>query len=284
MVTGMGDTREYPHLPEGFVFGASTAAYQIEGAVDEDGRGPVDLGHLLPHEPGTDRRRQHRRRGLRPLPPVRRGRRADGGARARRLPVLDRLAAGPARRRRAARTRRASTSTTGSSTSCSRAGIAPFATLFHWDLPQALAGRRRLAQPGHRRALRRVRRPRRPTRSATGSTHWITLNEPHVVTIARLRGRHARARQEARCSTRCRPPTTSCSATASRCRRCGAPARASVGIAPTTSPVWAGRRQRRGPGRGAGVRRPLHNRLFTDPVLRRRYPDGLRLRLRCPAR
>src|ERR1700759_1605540 len=35
---GMGES--YPTLPAGFVFGTSTASYQIEGAVREDGRGP----------------------------------------------------------------------------------------------------------------------------------------------------------------------------------------------------------------------------------------------------
>ena len=30
----------YPQLPPGFRFGTSTAAYQIEGAATEDGRGP----------------------------------------------------------------------------------------------------------------------------------------------------------------------------------------------------------------------------------------------------
>src|SRR5699024_10559502 len=34
-----GTDTSFPQLPAGFVFGASTASYQIEGAVDADGRG-----------------------------------------------------------------------------------------------------------------------------------------------------------------------------------------------------------------------------------------------------
>jgi beta-glucosidase len=32
--------RELPSFPKGFIWGTATAAYQIEGAVNEDGRGP----------------------------------------------------------------------------------------------------------------------------------------------------------------------------------------------------------------------------------------------------
>ena len=64
-------------LPADFVWGAATAAYQIEGAFDDDGRGAVDLGHLR-RTPGRTCRGDAGRRRHRPLPPLPRRRRADG--------------------------------------------------------------------------------------------------------------------------------------------------------------------------------------------------------------
>ena len=46
---GMGEGA--PQLPAGFVFGTSTASYQIEGAVTEDGRGP-SIWDTFAAEPG----------------------------------------------------------------------------------------------------------------------------------------------------------------------------------------------------------------------------------------
>ena len=50
-------------FPAGFTWGAATAAYQIEGATDADGRGP-SVWDTFSHTPGQGARRRHRRHRL----------------------------------------------------------------------------------------------------------------------------------------------------------------------------------------------------------------------------
>ena len=101
-----------PRFPADFAWGVATSAYQIEGAVAEDGRGE-SVWDVFCRKPGKVRDGQtgdvaadhyHRWRDRR---------RADGRARADRLPVLDRLAAGAAGRQGPGQRGRAWTSTTG---------------------------------------------------------------------------------------------------------------------------------------------------------------------------
>jgi beta-glucosidase len=205
-------------FPEGFIWGASTAAYQIEGAASSDGKGP-SVWDTFSHTPGKVRGGDtgdiacdsyHRYRedvalmaslGLSSYrfsiswPRVQPGGRGPANSRGldyyRRL--LDELA---------------------------EQGIAATATLYHWDLPQEL-------QDGGGWAVRstaeRFAEYAALTAEALGDrvARWITVNEPQVVSNNGYRtGDHAPA-----CATpmrRRRPLITCCSDTDWRLRPCAA--------------------------------------------------------------
>ena len=118
----------------------------------------VDLGHVLPH-PGQDRGRQHGRRGRRPLPPLRGGRRTDGRPRRRLVSLLARVAAAAARRAgRAQRGRRRLL--LAAHRLAAGQGHPALGHAVPLGSPAGAAGRGRLARARHGRALRRVRRRR----------------------------------------------------------------------------------------------------------------------------
>ncbi|MEV6847523.1 GH1 family beta-glucosidase [Actinoplanes sp. NPDC051411] len=166
-----------PPFPPGFQFGVSTAGYQIEGAVDEDGRGP-SIWDTFSHTPGRTRDgdtgdvacdHYHRYAGDVALmaelgvdayrfsvawPRIQPD--GSGPANAKGLDFYDRLVDALGER-----------------------GIAALPTLFHWDLPQALEdgggwlNRETALRFGDYVALVADRLGDRVRR-------WITLNEPVV--------------------------------------------------------------------------------------------------------
>ena len=181
-------------FPEDWVWGAATAAYQIEGAVREDGRGP-SIWDTFSHTPGTiadgttgDVACDHYHRvpedialmrelglgGYRfsiawpRIFPTGSGRpNAEGLDFYRRL--IDRL---------------------------HDAGIAPYVTLYHWDLPQALQDR---GGWGNRDTARRFGEFAQTVAAALGGGvhHWCTINEPWVAAfLGHWTGDHAPGKRD----------------------------------------------------------------------------------------
>jgi beta-glucosidase len=126
-------------FPQGFVWGTATSSYQIEGAVNEDGRGR-SIWDTFTHTPGKiedgttgDRANEHYHRYKEDIGLIR-----DLGARAYRFSI-----AWP----------RVQPEGTGAPNmkgldfydrlvdELLKNGIEPYATLYHWDLPQALEDR-----------------------------------------------------------------------------------------------------------------------------------------------
>jgi beta-glucosidase len=253
----------------GFRWGVATAAYQIEGAVAEDGRG-VSVWDTFCHEPGRvrdghtgDVACDHYHRWPEDLsllaglgvdayrfsiawPRVQPDGR--GPANPKGLDFYERLVDGLLER-----------------------GITPFPTLFHWDLPQKLedAGGWLARDTAHRFADYAALVAER---LADRVDAWITLNEPVVVTAYGYAfGVYAPGRALLLDAL----PTAhhqllGHGLAVGALREQGA---RQVGLTNHYSPAWAQDESSAADQRAAAAFDLFMNRLFTDPVLHARYPD-----------
>jgi len=178
----------------GFVWGVATAAYQIEGAVAEDGRGP-SIWDTFSHTPGKvdggatgDVACDHYHRWAQDLDLM-----VDLGVNAYRLsiawPRILPTGADQVEPRGVDFYRRLLEG-------LHERGITPFVTLYHWDLPQALEdkGGWRSRETSHRFAEYAA-----VLADSLGDLipFWITLNEPFVSSMVGYgEGRHAPGAQE----------------------------------------------------------------------------------------
>ncbi|SEG93729.1 beta-glucosidase [Nonomuraea solani] len=251
-----------------FLWGTATAAYQIEGAVREDGRG-VSIWDAFAHEPGRTRDghtgdvacdHYHRWRedialmsGLgvnayrfsiawpRVLPT------GTGEVNDRGLDFYDRLA-----------------------DALLAAGIQPVPTLFHWDLPQALEDRGGWLNRDTAAAFADYAATV-AARLADRVPLWITLNEPFVhMAYGYAMGIHAPGRLML---TDALPAAhhqlLGHGLAVQALRSAGA---SQVALTNNCTPVWPAS-QEEPDLRAADAYDILHNRLFNDPVLLGKYPD-----------
>ena len=153
-------------------------------------------------------------------------------------------------------------------------GIEPIATLYHWDLPQALQDEGGWAVAGHGAAVRRVRRDlrRRARRRRDAVDHpQRTVGRR----VPRPRGRREGAGiRDWPTALRVSHHLLLSHGLAAQALRASVGAAASVGIALNLAPVHAA-----GPGEdhdAAARRMDGHlNRWFLDPILRGRYPSDM---------
>lgn len=257
-----------PRFPPGFAWGVSTSAYQVEGAVDEDGRGPSTWDEFC-QRPGKIRDghtgevaadHYHRWRedvalmqglGLTSYrfsiawPRVQPS--GSGDVNRAGLDFYDRLV-----------------------DALCAAGITGVPTLFHWDLPVPLerAGGWMSRTTAYRFAdyASIV-----AARLADRIPLWITLNEPFVLTTFGYGlGIHAPGRDLMLHAL----PSAHYQLLGHglACRALRAAGAQQVTIANNYAPAWPASDDPADVA-AASAYNVLHNRLFTDPLLLRRYPD-----------
>jgi beta-glucosidase len=257
------------NFPDGFLWGVATAAYQIEGAAREGGRGP-SIWDTFSHTPGRVRRGDtgdtacdayHRLDSDLELM-------SDLGARAYRFsiawPRVQPAGSGAVNAEGLDYYRRLVAGL------CER-GIQPVATLYHWDLPQPLedAG----GWP-HRDTAERFAEYAAIVAEALGDgvARWITLNEPYVVANHGYRtGIHAPGRADEAAAAAATHHLLLGHGLAAAALRSVLPAGTPVGFTLNMTVVRAVTDQAKAVAEQIEAET---NRVYLDPILSGTYPIG----------
>jgi beta-glucosidase len=260
-------------FPDGFLWGVATSAYQIEGSVDADGRGP-SIWDTFTHLPG---RIEDGSTGTVACDHYRRWREdvdliaslgvnayrfslawprlfpaGDGVREARGFAHYDRLIDALLER-----------------------GIAPVVTLYHWDLPQALENRGGWRS---RDTAERFAEYARACFEAYGDRvpYWLTINEPWIVGLLGHRlGLHAPGYRDDLCGevTVFHHLLLAHGRAVQEHRAAGSPGQ--IGLAPNLMPHYPAAESDADACRGSDG---YVNRWFLDAIFRGAYPDDQRER------
>jgi beta-glucosidase len=259
-------------FPSGFVWGVATASYQIEGATTEDGRGrsiwddfSETPGRIVDGETG-EVACDHYHRWADDIALM-----SSLGVSAYRLsvawPRIQPAGRGPVNPAGLAFYDRLVDGLL-------EAGIQPWVTLYHWDLPSALESAGGWPE---RETAERFAEYAGTVGAALGDRvgHWITLNEPWCSAfLGYLSARHAPGRSEPAAAVAAAHHLQLGHGLAVQSLRAVVP-QAQVGVTLNLYPVAPADES---DGSSDAARRidGLHNRMFLDPVLRGSYPDDVR--------
>lgn len=260
------------HFPDGFIWGAATASYQIEGAVREDGRGP-SIWDTFSRTPGRvysghtgDVACDHYHRYVEDVAMM-----ADLGLGSYRYsvawPRIQPDGTGPVNTRGLDFYDRLTDELIGK-------GIDPVVTLYHWDLPQTLQDRggwtvRETAEAFAEYAA--IVHARLGDRVRT----WTTLNEPWCSAyLGYGSGRHAPGVQDPAAAFQAVHHLLLGHGLAARALRSAGAQSVSI----TLNPAAVSPLDPQNPADAAAARivDGLHNRIFLDPLLRGAYPEDMR--------
>jgi beta-glucosidase len=258
-------------FPDGFVWGSATAAYQVEGAVDEDGRGPSiwDTFCAVPGAiAGGDTGAvacDHYHRYPEDIALM-----SSLGLNAYRFsvawPRIQPEGRGPANQKGLDHYRRLVERLL-------ERDIVPHVTLYHWDLPQALQD---LGGWPVRDTAYRFAEYAGLVQAALGDLvrNWVTVNEPKVASHAGYgTGSHAPGIRDLGQRDRAVHHLLLAHGLGMRALRDGAPAGQQVGITLDLMPVWPATDSAADAAAARRVDTDDHL-LFLDPVLRGAYPPG----------